>query len=117
MQLTFDAAIRFSILAILATAAAGCQETPEDVSFGIDGSSFVCESMKCDVVFFIDNQQPHPVRIEYRAKLSRLGGEVILDFSDEIEIPARERFKVSRTVSVSEHPERLRVTVTTLQGL
>lgn len=105
------------VFATLATFHVGCDRTPAETSLGVEGTTLSCADGKCDIVFYVDNQMPDPTRIKYRAVLSDVREEVIFELSDEIELPALEKTKVSQTVSVIERPDRLRVTVTTLHGL
>lgn len=109
--------IMLLVFAALATIHAGCHRTPAETSFGVEGANLSCAEGKCDIVFFVDNQMPDSMRITYRAVLSDIREEVLLELSDEIELPALEKTKVSRTVSVIERPDRLRVNVATLHGL
>lgn len=103
-------------LTILALVHTGCERTAQETSFGVEGTSFSCVDDLCEITFMVDNQFPHPVKIMYRAVLSSVGAGAILEVSDRINLPALEKTKVSRTVSVTNRPDRLRVTVTTLQG-
>lgn len=108
--------INLLVVATLATIHVGCHRAPLETSFGVEGASFSCADGECDIVFFVDNQMPDATRIEYRALLSGFREQVVFELSDEIELPALEKTKVLRTVSVNERPARLRVTVTTLSG-
>lgn len=105
------------ILATLATLHTACHRTPAETSFGVEGSTLSCTDEKCDIVFVVDNALPNTTRIKYRAVLYNFREEIVFEVSEEIEMPELEKTKVSKTVSVIERPERLRVTVTTLQGL
>lgn len=108
---------RLEYVAMLAMLLVGCGAAPTETSFGIDGSTFSCQNEECEIVFSVDNQMPHSMKIRYRAELSSIRQGVVLAFSDETEVPALERTMISRVVSVSERPDRLQVTVTTLKGL
>lgn len=93
----------------------GCNPAPPaDTSFGVEGGTFSCVDNECDITFYINNQMPHSVDISYKAVLSTADMQPVYQLSERIEVPALEKARVSRTVSVSEQPERLRVTVTTL---
>ena len=109
--------LKFLVLATLAIVHTGCDRTPAEASFGVDGTTFSCADNECDVVFFGDNQFPHSMEVRYRAVLSDAREGVILELSKRIKLPALEKTKVSETVVVTRPPDRLRVTVTTLQGL
>ena len=105
------------MLATLATVLGACQRPPEETSFGVGGSYFDCIDEKCTLVFSVDNGMPQPVKARYRAVLSDERGGTVVELSDDIEIPGNETLEVTRTVSVSGHPDRLKVTVTTLNGV
>jgi hypothetical protein len=105
------------LLATSATVLAGCNQTPAEGSFGVEGTTLSCEDDRCDIVFFVDNQFRHSVEIRYRAVLSNVREGAFFELSDQIELPALKKTRVSRTVSVIEQPDRLQVTVTTLQDL
>lgn len=105
------------VLATLALVNTACQQTPADTSFGVDGTSFSCVDNQCDIVFFVDNQFPDAMEIRYRAVLSNVHEGVVLELSDRITLPALQKTRVSETVEVTGRPDRLQVTVTTLQGL
>ena len=106
-----------SIVVVFAAIQASCHRTQLETSFGVEGARFSCADQQCDIVFFVDNQMPNPTRIEYRALLSDSREQVMFELSDELELPALEKTKVERTVSATDRPARLRVTVTTLNGL
>lgn len=109
--------VKFLILAAFATVLAGCNRTPVETSFGIEGSTFNCEELECDVYFFLDNQSPNAVAVEYSAELTNEREEIVSRLESVVEVPALKKIKVSKQVRVTGQPQRLSVTVANLQYL